>query len=67
MANAKICDLCGGFYVPNGHHGSYGLFGYGIIADELKDLCPKCECELEEFVDKKIKECDKRLNDFVKR
>lgn len=62
MANAKVCDLCRKFYIPNGHVTRYGLFkNHNVFTEEAVDMCHECEYKLEDFV-KSIKEKDDAEN-----
>lgn len=52
MADAKKCDICGGFYdLPN----SLQYIKYALIKREIintaYDLCPECQKKLNNFVE----------------
>lgn len=52
MANAKMCDRCGEFYIPDKSRDDDHI-QVGVFADvggfQAFDLCPECAKELEHF------------------
>lgn len=52
MADAKKCDICGGFYeLPNlSQCIRYALFKRAVI-NTVYDLCPICQSKLNNFVE----------------
>ena len=59
MANAKICDRCKNFYVPNIYKATYRMVALSPTPSNYKkniDLCPECEKDLARwFKEKKEK------------
>lgn len=55
MADAKKCDICGKFYVPQ--LGSLLKSGYHLMyfnaltLDSQFDLCPDCKTKLTDFIE----------------
>lgn len=55
MADAKKCDICGKFYMPQlgimNDNGYYLGYDGGFIRIDRYDLCPDCNKKLNEFVE----------------
>ena len=49
--NARKCDRCGAFYVPENGIKKYALSWRGIKGEQKMDLCPLCSDELRDFAD----------------
>lgn len=49
--NARKCDRCGAFYVPEKDKKIYVLIWRGITGEQKMDLCPLCSDDLRDFAE----------------
>ena len=52
--NARKCDRCGDFYLPENGVKNYSIVWRGMRGEQKMDLCPACEEKLKEWAEKFI-------------
>lgn len=52
--NARKCDRCGEFYLPENGVKKYSIVWRGMRGEQKMDLCPACEEKLKEWAEKFI-------------